>query len=108
MFVKYLFQIFKTVESNSARVLISCKPIIVSTQTLTDLRVSHIRNPLFSITYLTKTHNWVEWTAASVSFSQTKVNDINLNYCPQMQNDTENEIGRSLFPFIEGVSFCRF
>ena len=29
---------------------------------------------------------------------QTKVNDINLNDCPQMQNNTENEISRSLFP----------
>ena len=56
-----------------------------------------------SIDYLTKTHNWVEWTAPSVSLSQTKVNDINLNDRPQMQNDTENEIGRSLFPFIHGL-----
>ena len=53
--------------------------------------------------YLTKTHNWVEWTAPSVSLLQTKVNDINLNDRPQMQNDTENEIGRSLFPFIHGL-----
>ena len=52
---------------------------------------------------MTKTHNWVEWTAPSVSLSQTKVNDINLNDRPQMQNDTENEIGRSLFPFIHGL-----
>ena len=43
---------------------------------------------------LTKTHNWVEWTAPIVSLSQTKVNDINLNDRPQMQNDTDNEIGR--------------
>ena len=49
---------------------------------------------------MTKTHNWVEWTAPSVSLSQTKVYDIILNDRPQMQNDTENEIGRSLFPFI--------
>ena len=42
--------------------------------------------------------SWVEWTAASVSLSQTIRNDINLNDCNQMQNDTENEIGRSLFP----------
>ena len=55
--------------------------------------------------YLTKTHNWVEWTAASVSLFQTKGNDINLNdrNQNQMQNDTENEIGRSLFPFIHGL-----
>ena len=46
---------------------------------------------------LTKTLNRVEWTAPSVSLSQTKVNDVNLNDRPQMQNDTENEIGRSLF-----------
>ena len=52
---------------------------------------------------LTKTHNWVEWTAASVSFSQTKGNNISLNDSLQMQNDTENEIGRSLFPFIHGL-----
>ena len=52
---------------------------------------------------MTKTHNWVEWTAASVSLSQTKVNDINLNDRPQMQNDTENEIGRLLFPLIHGL-----
>ena len=44
--------------------------------------------------------SWVEWTAASVSLSQTKGNDINLIDRFQMQNDTENEIGRSLFPFI--------
>ena len=36
----------------------------------------------------------------SVSLSQTKGNDINLNNRLQMENDTENEIGRSLFPFI--------
>ena len=65
-----------------------------------------------SIPYLTKTHNWVDWTAPSVSLSQTKVNDINLNDRPQMQNDTENEIGRSLFPkratdfILVSVSFC--
>ena len=53
--------------------------------------------------YLTKTHNWVEWTAASITLSQTKGNDINLNDRNQMQNDTENEIGRSLFQFIHGV-----
>ena len=52
---------------------------------------------------LTKTHNWVEWTAPTVSLLQTKVNDINLNDRPQIQNDTENEIGRSLFPFIHGL-----
>ena len=39
--------------------------------------------------------SWVEWTAASVSLSQTKGNDINLIDRFQMQNDTENEIGRS-------------
>ena len=49
---------------------------------------------------MTKTHNWVEWTAACISLSQTKGNDINLNDRNQMQNDTENEIGRSLFPFM--------
>ena len=38
------------------------------------------------------------WTAASVSLSQTKGDDINLNDRNQMQNDAENEIGRSLFP----------
>ena len=58
---------------------------------------------LLRLLNLTKTHNWVEWTAPSVSLSQTKVNDINLNDRPQMQNDTENEIGRSLFPFIHGL-----
>ena len=58
---------------------------------------------VLSSRYLTKTHNWVEWTAPSVSLLQTKVNDINLNDRPQMQNDTENEIGRSLFPFIHGL-----
>ena len=41
---------------------------------------------------------WVEWTVASVSLSQTKGDDINLNDRNQMQNDTENRIGRSLFP----------
>ena len=30
----------------------------------------------------------------------TKGDDVNLNDRNQMQNDTENEIGRSLFPFI--------
>ena len=55
------------------------------------------------MTNLTKTHNWVEWTAPSISLSQTKVNDINLNDRPQMQNNTENEIGRSLFTFIHGL-----
>ena len=34
---------------------------------------------------------------------KTKGNDINLNDRNQMQNDTENEIGRSLFPFIHGL-----
>ena len=58
---------------------------------------------IICIDYLTKTHNWVEWTAPSVSLLQTKINDINLNDRPQMQNDTENEIGRSLFPFIHGL-----
>ena len=29
--------------------------------------------------YFTKTHSWVEWTAASISLSQTKSNDKNLN-----------------------------
>ena len=47
--------------------------------------------------------SWVEWTAASVSLSQTKGNDINLIDRFQMQNDSENEIGRSLFPFIHGL-----
>ena len=32
-----------------------------------------------------------------------KGDDINLNDRNQMQNDTENEIGRSLFPFIHGL-----
>ena len=32
--------------------------------------------------------------AACVSLSQTKGDDINLNDRNQMQNDTENEIGR--------------
>ena len=54
-----------------------------------------------------QTHNWVEWTAPSVYLSQTKVNDINLNDRPQMQNDTENEIGRSLFPFIYNCNRLR-
>ena len=36
----------------------------------------------------------------SVSLSQTKRKDINLNDRPQMQNDTKNEIDRSLSPFI--------
>ena len=40
-----------------------------------------------------KTHNWVEWTAASISLCQTKGNEINLNDRYQMENDTENEIG---------------
>ena len=55
---------------------------------------------------LTNTHNygyWVEWTAASVSLSQTKVNNINLNDRLQMQNDSKNETGRPLFPFIHGL-----
>ena len=39
----------------------------------------------------------------SLYLSQIKVNDINLNDRNQMQNDTENEIGRSLFPFIHGL-----
>ena len=62
-----------------------------------------LRSYFFVVLNLTKTHNWVEWTAPSVSLLQTKVNDINLNDRPQMQNDTENEIGRSLFRFIHGV-----
>ena len=66
-----------------------------------DLKVPDLRK--ISIQHLTKTHNWVEWTAPSVSLSQTKINDINLNDRPQMQNDIENEIGRSLFPFIHGL-----
>ena len=57
--------------------------------------------------YLTKTHNWVERvddsTAAIVSLSQSKVNDFNLNDRLQMQNDTGNEIGSSLFPFSYGL-----
>ena len=63
------------------------------------------RRNFFPLRYiiLSKTHNWVEWTAPSVSLSQTKVNDINLNDRPRMQNDIENEIGRSLFPFIHGL-----
>ena len=50
----------------------------------------------------------VEWTAASVSLSQTKGDDIiiDVNNRPQMQNDTENKIGRSLFPFIHGFTNC--
>ena len=68
------------------------------------LKQSHNTRQLhLTVINLTKTHNWVEWTAPSVSLSQTKVNDINLNDRPQMQNDTENEIGRSLFPFIHGL-----
>ena len=46
-------------------------------------------------------------TAASVSLSQTKGNDINLIDRFQMQNDTENEIGRSLFPFIHKCNRLR-
>ena len=34
---------------------------------------------------------------------QTKVNDNDFNDRLLMQNDTENEIGRSLFPFIHGL-----
>ena len=62
-------------------------------------------NSYLLIWVLTKTHNWVEWTAASDSLSQTKGNDINLNYRPQMQNDTGNKIGRSLFRIlVKGVN----
>ena len=51
--------------------------------------------PVMQVYNLTKTHNWVEWTAPSISLSQTKVNDINLNDRPQMQNDTEiKSVGR--------------
>ena len=50
--------------------------------------------------YYSKTYNWVEWTVASVSLSQTKGNNIDSNNRVQMQNDTESEIGRSLFTFI--------
>ena len=50
--------------------------------------------------YFTRTHNWVEWSAASISISQTKGNDINLNDRNHMQNDTENKIGPLPFPFI--------
>ena len=38
-----------------------------------------------------------------VSLSQTKWNDIDLNNRLQIQNDTDNEIGHSLFPFIHGL-----
>ena len=55
---------------------------------------------IISMNYFTKTHNWVEWTAASISLSQTKGNNINLNDRYQMQNDTEIGIGRSLFLLI--------
>ena len=54
----------------------------------------------------TKTHNRVEWTAACTSLSKTKVNDINLNDRNRMQNDTENEIGSSLFPFHSRYHFA--
>ena len=49
--------------------------------------------------------SWVETelSVASVFLSKIKGNDINLNDRPQMQNDTENEIGRSLFPLIHGL-----
>ena len=36
----------------------------------------------------------------SVSLSLINENDISLNYHSQMQNDTDDEIGRSFFPFI--------
>ena len=39
---------------------------------------------------MTKTHNWVEWTAASVSLSQTIRNDINFNYRPQLIDDVNS------------------
>ena len=42
-----------------------------------------------------------------VSLSQTKRNDINVNDRPQMQNDTENEIGRSLFSLIYNCNRLR-
>ena len=38
-----------------------------------------------------------------LELKQVPASDINLNDRPQMQNDTENEIGRSLFPFIHGL-----
>ena len=51
--------------------------------------------------YLTKikTHNWIEWTAASVFISQTKGNGINNNFNDrlQMQNDTENDFLAATF-----------
>ena len=39
----------------------------------------------------------------SLSLSQTRGNDINLNNRPQMRIVTENKIVRSLFPFIHGL-----
>ena len=38
-----------------------------------------------------------------LELKQVPASDINLNDRPQMQNDTENEIGRSLSPFIHGL-----
>ena len=46
----------------------------------------------------------MEWITASVSLSQTKENNINLNNRPHIQNDTYNKIGRSLFPFIYNLT----
>ena len=69
-------------------------------------RIKHLIKTVENMNQYTifdQNQNWVEWTTPSVSLSQTKVNDINLNDRPQMQNDTENEIGRSVFPFIHGL-----
>ena len=49
----------------------------------------------------------MEWITASVSLSQTKENNINLNNRPHIQNDTYNKIGRSLFPFIYNLTIYR-
>jgi len=42
-----------------------------------------------------------------LELKQVPASDINLNDRPQMQNDTENEIGRSLFPFIYNCNRLR-
>ena len=39
------------------------------------------------------------------SVESIKWNDINLKNCPQMQNDTENEISRLLFPCCKSLRF---
>ena len=62
--IKYVTRVFTVLFINTAEVFL----VIINVRIL--------------YYYSTKTHNWVEWTAASVSFSQTKVNDINLNDRP--------------------------